>query len=239
MVFNFALMQWTSGLDLAIDVFSLCVIILIAISAIKFYKINNQQKKYRYLIASFILLAISFIFKIFTHFTIYYTATQTRYFGNIAFVYQSLKSSYFLVFWGLLGYRVLSLLAFYFLYLTYVNEKTDSKMSIILIAYLIFIASYFSQSAYYIYYISSFFILYMIVDKIYTIYQNTKYKKTKLLVISFSILMLSQAVSILININEIFYLIAELIQLTGFIILLYTFLKVLKDVKTQQDRYNT
>jgi hypothetical protein len=231
----FAIVPFTElfyGKDLFIDIFSIIVSLLIFSYAMKYYKINKEQKKYKYIISSFALLAISFVFKILTHFTIYYKTVETKQMGVLTITYQTLKSSQILIFWGLFLYRVLSLLALYLLYAGYTRKQT--KSSTLLIIYLLLLVGYLSQSVYYVYHLTSFFLLFLITDRLLHAYSKSRHYKTRLLAYSFGTIMLSQALFIFLNINPIFYILAEIIQLCGYLLLLFTFIKVLRDGKKKR-----
>ncbi len=218
--------------DFLLDIFNFLVVLFILIYCVKFYLLNKKQKKYRYLITSFSFLTLSFLFKILTHVVIYYRTIIVKHIGIVTITYQTLRSSLAFVGWGVLVYRILSLLAFYIFYVAYVKEK--SKLNVLLMIYLLLIAGYLSESAFYIYHLTSFFLIFLIVDRLYFVYTKNKLSNTKLLTLSFLIIMASQGLFIFVNLSPVFYIVAEIVQLVGYLFLLFTFIRVLRHGKKKR-----
>jgi hypothetical protein len=215
--------QWFYGKDLIIDFISLLVLLFIAYFSFSYFRLNKQIK-YCNLSLSFLLLALSFIFKIMMNFTIYYNVLETKKIGFITFSYNVLKSSDTLFFVGFLVYRLLTLIGLYMLYSLY---KKQPKTNIFLIAYLLIISTYFTQSAYYVFHMTSLILLVMITYEMFRNYKKKKHNTTKWLTISFGIITLSQILFIYVKLNHNLYVIGEVIQLVGYVLLMITFLKVL------------
>ncbi len=221
--------QWFYGKDIIIDIFSIFVLFLIGYSSLQFYRLK-KNKKHAYLALSFFFVGLSFLFKILTNFTIYYNVLETEHLGAFTFIHQEVESSTILFFIGFLLYRILTLLGLYILYSTYQEQP---KQHILFVAYLLLILTYFSTSAYYLFHITSLFLLVLITSYYIKNYLKEKRISTKLLATSFGIISASQIIFIFIEVNHIFYVIAELVQLIGYLILLITFIRVLKyDKKT-------
>jgi len=229
--------KWFYGKDIAIDVVSIFVLSLIAFFSMQYYKLNKRNKKHLFLSISFFLIALSFLFKIATNFTIYYRMLETRHFGFFTLTYSASKSSNVLFFIGFLMYRMLMLLGFYILYSIYIKQN---KVNIFLIIYLILISTYFSRSAYYIFHLTAIILLIIVSFKYLKNYRKTKHNTNRWLLYSFVLIAVSQIIFVFIKIHAIFYVIAELIQLLGYIGLLITFIKVLKDgKKKRKKRYHS
>lgn len=217
---------WFYQKDIFIDVFSSLVSLFILFYVIRYYRINKDEK-YKLFIISFGLLTLSFIAKILTHFTIYYRTV-----GKIPTSPVTLtvvQSSDILVFWGTLGYRILALIALYFLYLVYVEKH--SKYTIFLTLYLLLVMGYHSSDAYYLFHVTLLLLFSMITWFIFKSYRKNKYVKTKLMGYSFLIITFSHAISMLLEVNPIFYIIAELIQLIGYLLLLVVFIRIIRNGK--------
>ena len=224
--------QWFYGKDLAIDVVSAFVLLLIAFFSLRYYRIEKKNKNYLYLAVSFLLIAVSFFFKILTNFTIYYKIFETKYFGLFTLTYQSVKTNDILFILGYLVYRLLFLLGLYILYSIY--QKNQPKSNIFLIAFFILISTYFSQSAYYIFHLTALVLLSLITMQYYANYKKNGQFTAKLLTGSFAIIGMSQIFFIFVIFNQVIYVIAELIQLLGYLFLLTTFFKVLRNVKKKR-----
>src|SRR3989338_672756 len=221
--------QWFYSKDLLIDTVSAFVLLLIASFAVRYYKLNKKNKNYLYLAGSFFLIAMSFLFKILTNFTIYYKVFVTRHLGNYILTYPTIQVSNILFIVGYLLFRLLTLLGLYMLYSIY--QKNQSKSNIYLIVFFILILTYFSELEYFIFHIVALALLALITLQYYKTYRKNKQPASKFVTASFAIIGVSQIFSIFVFYNNVYYVIAELIQLVGYLILLMTFIRVLRDAK--------
>jgi hypothetical protein len=217
---------WFYGKDIIIDLVSILVLCFIAIFSVHYYKIDNRNKNYMYLAFAFILLAASFVFKVLTNFTIFYTVPHQLSIGVMTYSINLIHSTNILFFVGFLLYRVLTLIGLYALYETY--QKEHKKSNIFLIVYLLLIMTYFSSSAYYIFHITSFMLLLIITLQYLKNYRKYRQATTKLLACSFGTITASQLIFIFVKMNAVIYVLAEAIQLAGYMILLITMIMVLR-----------
>ncbi|MBS3136751.1 hypothetical protein J4401_07405 [Candidatus Woesearchaeota archaeon] len=220
--------NWFHGKDIIIDTVSIVVLSLIAFFSIRCYRIDKENKNYLYLAISFIVIAFSFLFSIITNFTIYYKSIETANLGFLTLTYQAMRSTDILFFIGYLMHRILMLSGLFMLYCIY---DKHSKSGMFLGLYLILVSTYFSRSAYYIFHLTMLVMLLIITLQYWKNYRKVMNKTSKWLFYGFSLITLSQIVFIFINTNPLLYVAAEIIQLLGYIGLLITFIKVLKDGK--------
>jgi len=223
--------KWFYGKDIIIDIVSIIVLSWISYFGIKFYQMDKRKRNYLFLSISFGFLAVSFLFKILTNFTVYYPAVVTNNLGFIVYTYKALKPSNLLYFGGFIVYRLLTLIGLYLLYSIYHSKQTISTR--IIIIYLIFVSTVFTQSAYYISHITAFILLGMITYQYYRNYIDSRHRPVLLLTASFLIMAVSQIISLFIKSSKLFYVAAEFIQLLGYILLLITFVWVLKHGQTK------
>jgi hypothetical protein len=209
------------GNDIFVDLFSAIVLIMICFTAFKFSKLR-KRKEYSYLITSLLLLAISFIFKIFTHFSVYLTTSDIIITKNV-------------IFWMLLIHRVLSLIAFYLLYLVFAQKK--QSLITIFFLYLLLIIGYVTNTIYYVFHITTFVIMILIIERMYKSFRKHHHKKTKFMIITFTALAISQLLFTFTNRNPLIYGTAEFIQFIGYLLLLLTF-KVIKDGTKRKNRHS-
>lgn len=215
--------RWFFGKDIFVDCISLFVLLLIAFFSWRSYNIK-KNKNYLYLVVSFSMLILSFLFEILMNFTLIYEVYETKKIGLITLTYESIKSSNSLFFIGFLLYRVFALLGFFLLYSIYHKQ---SKYNIFLITYLLILVTYFTHSTYYIFHLTLFIFLILITAHHNKSYLNQRYPTTGLVAVSFGIISLGQIFFMFVDNTQI-YILADIIQLIGYIILLYTFLTVLK-----------
>ena len=224
--------QWFYGKDLLIDLVSILTLSLVAFFSFRYYLINKNNRNYLYLTVSFLLIALAFACKILTYFTIYYHIIETKHIGALTLTYQTIKSSDILFFLGYLLYRFLTLIGLYALYLIY--QKDHSKSTIFLIVYLLLISAYFSNNAYYLFNITSLMLLILISRAFFKNYTLRGSQPSRLIFYSFSIISISQVIFIFIKINSLLYVFAEIVQLIGYILLLFAFIQVLRNAKKKK-----
>ncbi|MBD3164556.1 hypothetical protein GF323_05100 [Candidatus Woesearchaeota archaeon] len=223
--------KWFYGKDIIIDIVSIFVLSLIAFFSLKYYSLYRKKRNYLTLGISFIIIAASFLFKILTNFTLYFKVFETRQLGFVTLTYQTLRSTNTLFFIGFLLYRILTLLGLYLLYNIY---QKDSRSTIFLVIYLLLISSYFSQSEYFIFHLTALILLILITLYYIRNYRKNKNKTSRLLMSSFAIIAASQIFFIFVRANLILYVVAEIIQLIGYVALLITFIMVLKHAKKKK-----
>lgn len=217
--------NWLYGKDMFIDSISLIVLLLIVIYSIRFYQINKSKKQYLLLIASFSLIALSFITKILSHFIIYSTEIETKHIGIITLTYREIEQSQALVFWGLLGYRILSIIGIYLLYLIY-SEKQNWR-AVVLSICLLLLVGYFGQYQYYIYHFVFALVLLLVLIGLKIRYKEKNTHTTKFLFYGLALIFISHLTFIIMFANDLVYTCGEIIQLVGYLLILFAFFSVI------------
>ena len=126
--------NWFYGKDIGIDIVSIITLLIITLFSYRLYKLSKEQKYGLYTLG-FFALTLSFIFKIFTNFELYYNTIQTQNNGLISFTYHVANISNIPFFTGFIGYRALTFIGLFLLYLVYYKERTD-RVTILLYTYL-------------------------------------------------------------------------------------------------------
>jgi hypothetical protein len=220
--------QWFLGRDFIIDLVSVVVLLLIGFFSWKYYSLNKSNKKHLLIFTSLVLLGLSFIFKIATYFILYSTHFQVQVyqlFGRMVY-YVTPTSSLFAV--SFIIYAALTLLGFFIFFTVY--EKLSLK-SVILIMYLMVAVVLFSEDAYIFMHLTAFLLTLMIALSLWKSYRINGMKTTKCLALSFGIISLSLILFILAHNYSSMYVVGELVQLAGYVVLLVTFISVLKHGK--------
>jgi len=223
---------WFYGKDIVIDIVSVVVVLLIAVFSFRNFLLDKKNKRHFFLSSAFILLGLSFIIKILTNILSHTESWLSRQFWLSVFGTQIIKSYGFLSAIGFLLYALLTLFGFYILYV--LSSKDELSMNYVIIAYFIIILTYFTRFTYFILYITAFIFLFAISRRYFLSYKETKYKNTLFLCSSFSVITLSQFVFIFTSSNPTLSVAAELIQLLGYLFLLYTFIMVLRNAKKKK-----
>jgi hypothetical protein len=219
--------RWFYGGDIIIDAVSMLVLLLIAFFTIRAYFIS-KNKKYLYLGLSFLIISCAFLFEIMMNFTVYYKIIETRRIGMAEITIERWVSSDNLFYFGTLISRLLVLIGGYLLYLIYTNQDS---LSIVLTSFLLAVTVFCSRGSPIIFFSTSFLMFLLISIKLWQVYKKSKHHKTKLLISSFVIITLSQLLFLFLEVDSLSYVIAEGIQLIGYITLLITFIMVLRHGK--------
>lgn len=216
--------MWFSGIDIIIDIVSIIVLCLVAFFSFKYYLLDKKNWNYLLLCLSFLMIASSFFFKILTNFTIYYNVPKTIENGFMSITFQTIHTTDLLF---TVGYYLFRLATLFGLLLLLNITKRQTWHSNIIISVLFLLIMYFAQNAYHIFHITCFLLILFITLNYISKYRENRHKTTLMLCYSFAIIAISHIVFYLMIYDNTYYVIAELIQLAGYILLLITFVMVL------------
>ena len=219
--------KWFYGFDSMIEFIAIIVSVLLVYYSYKCFKLTKENK-YLYFSTAFLSITFGFIAKIIATLAIYKpTITRTALGSSIHQTFTSLTPSYinalaFMVhiFFTLLGFMILFLIISR---LTWKNQRV-----IALLVYFVFLATWISVIHYQLFYVTSFVLLLLITYSYYNNYREIKSEKAKFVAIAFGILLVSQAFFVFIIYSRTIYVLAELIQLLGFVYLLIPFMLIFK-----------
>jgi len=224
--------EWFFGKDVVIDLFSVLTLFLLTYFSLKYYKLGSSRK-YLYLCISFFVIGVSFVLKILSNIAIsHYTVSEAPHDVLINSTL-GLIPSYWAIAWILLLlYRVLMLVGLYGLYSTYSDEPEKSQ--IVFTIFLLVIAAYFTRFSYFIFHLVALVLLGFITWRYLMNYKRTKLSTAKLLVYGFALITISQIFFVFTGLNPVLYVIGEIIQLLGFVSVLFTLILVLKHGKKKK-----
>ncbi|MFW5747066.1 MAG: hypothetical protein ACOCWQ_05970 [Nanoarchaeota archaeon] len=235
--------RWFYGKDIIIDIAVIVVLSLIAFFGFTYYRMN-RKRTHLYLGYSFTLLALSFVSKILTYFTVYYYGFFTRELGDFVVTYTKLVPSHTTFLVGFFLYRLFMLFGLYILYTIYQKE---SKTTSFFIMFLFVVMIYFARWSYFLFHLTAAVLMVMVTMKFFlnnrkkipTAVRRLRGWSTQLhpmlIFSSFCIITLSHVIFVFIRVHTILYVVAEFVQLGGFILLLATFVSVLIHGKTRKD----
>ncbi|MDP3992567.1 MAG: hypothetical protein Q8P79_03630 [Nanoarchaeota archaeon] len=222
--------DWFIGKDVIIEFFSLVVLIIFAVLAYRYYNLN-KNRNILYLGTGFGLIALAQLATILTKLVLYYDFGPTTQIGE-AIITSNLVSSVDLFYYaGFFFSGFLTLLGLYIIYRLPRQRKSVGDYLIVL--YFALISSLLSREIFYIYHLTALFILVLTVEKFSWIYKKNKFFNTKILMMAFGLLALSQLIFVLSTVDILFVLgnVVELISYTIFLALIIRIWKYGKEKK--------
>ncbi|HJO01306.1 MAG: hypothetical protein QF655_02490 [Candidatus Woesearchaeota archaeon] len=219
--------EWFYGFDSVIESIAIIVSVLLVYYSYKCFKLTKENK-YLYFSTAFLSLTFAFIAKIIGTLAIYKpTITRSALGSSIHQTFTSVTPSginalafIVYIFFILVGFMILFLIISR---LTWKNQRV-----IALLVYFVFLATWISIVHYQLFYVTSFVLLLLITYSYYRNYREIKNEKAKFVLIAFSILLVSQAFFVFSIYSGIIYVLAELVQLLGFVYLLIPFILIFK-----------
>ncbi len=218
--------QWFHGQDILIDIVSVIVLAIISMMTFQYHRYSKKQNQHLFFSIATALLALSFVFKIMTNFTLYEQVYRTVPLGFLTLTYKTVHYSDTLFLIGALLYRLFALAGFYLLYLVYAEKQSWYLHT--LMVYFMVVSLYFTSHAFYIFHLTTLLLLLPLLWRYYSNYRRTKDKAGKLITWSFALIAASQLAFIFLDIDDFIYVLAEGIQLVGYCLLLISFILVLR-----------
>ena len=219
--------DWFLGADVFIEFFSFVVLFIFSILSIRTYKLN-KNRSFLYLGWGFGLIALAQLAAVITKLVLYYDIGPTQAIGNAIITSQILNSVDIFYYAGFFFQRLLTLCGLYIIYR--LPRKHKSIGDYFLVAYFILLSALVSTEFYYLFHLTSLLLLVMIIGNYYEIYRKNRFVNTKILIVAFSMLALSQLIFILSTIDSLFAL-ASVIELISFVGMLFLVIKILKHGK--------
>jgi len=216
--------NWFYGIDIIIEVISLIVAGLIAFFSYKAFKIT-KERKYFFFALAFFLIAISFVSKMYG-LIIACTGLAKASFGYFTAVTQKMTLIQFIYSMGYFLQRFIFLVGL--LALTSLCLKIRNRKTIFMLVFFVFIATWFSNQSYLIFHIIAAFLLIYISLYFYVNYLRKRTFNARLVPMSFFLLLISQLIFIFVIRDLNLYVVGNIFQLAGFVVLLFTYILVLK-----------
>jgi hypothetical protein len=219
--------DWFLGKDILICVFSLIVLLIVSALAFKSYKLNKKNKNLLYLGIGFGLIALAELACGFTKLILYYDIGPAQAIGQAIIASQVVSSVDIFYYLGFFFHKFLVLVGLYIIY-----RLPQKKLYIgdyILVFYFILLSVILSayEGFHYLFPLTAFALLILIVHNYYQIYKKNKFANTKILILAFSVFALAQLVHVFSKI-EILFVMANTIELISYVILLFLIIRILK-----------
>ena len=219
--------NWFYGFDSVIESIAVLVSILLVYYSYKCFKLT-KEKKYLYFSTAFLSLTFAFIAKIVGTLAIYKPSiTRTALGSSIHQAFTNL-TPYSINSIALVIHFFFMLLGFIILFLIISRLTWKNQRVIALLVYFVFLATWISIIHYQLFYFTSFVLLSLITYSYYQNYREIKSEKARFVTIAFGILLVSQTFFVFVIYSRIIYVLAELIQLLGFVYLLIPFVLIFK-----------
>jgi len=227
--------DWFLGSDVCIEVFSFFVLAAFFLISLRSYRIT-KNKGSLYLGVGFLLISLAELSTILTKFVLYYDTMFTQTIGQVIVRYQMVHSVDIFYYVGFFWHKILTLLGLYIIYRIPKERKISSDAW--LAVYFIILSVVFSQFFFHLFHLTALILLAMITSNYIEIYKENKSKNTKILIIAFSLMALSQVIFIMSQLN-LMYAVGQVIQLVSYIIMLVLIIRITKNGKKEkQNRHN-
>ena len=219
--------EWFYGFDSVIELIATIVSVLLVYYSYKCFKLTRENK-YLYFSTAFLSITFAFIAKILGTLAIYKpTITRTALGGMIHKTFAGM-TPYSINAIALIVHFFFMLLGFMVLFLIISKLTWKNQRVILLLAYFVLIAAWLSVVHYQLFYATTFVLLLLITYSYYQNYREVKSEKARFVTIAFGIILVSQAFFIFVVYSRIIYVLAELIQLLGFVYLLIPFILIFR-----------
>jgi hypothetical protein len=164
-----------------------------------------------------------------TNFTIYYTSLVERDYGIFTLTYEAFSKSNVLVWVGFLGYFFFGLMGLMSLWRVY--KKDPSRSMVFLMTYFILLTAYLSMLDPFVFHLTSLVFLVFITSTYWRNYRENRSAHARLLAFAFVAITLSHLIFVFNGLNPLAYVVAELFQLTGYLMLFGVFFRIIKNGK--------
>ncbi len=232
----FSTPAWFNGWDIAFNIVSIVVALLIAGYSWRVYSFHKESK-YAYFSLVFVLVAVSLIFKSFTNGVLYFTPLRDSVAAVLAPATGPGLKYADLFYRGAFFVQMASMLSAWLL-MFFVSQKSRARLTkfyelsqIGLFVYLILLISFVSNFRYVVFYLTSAVLLSLIVLNYYKNYLTTRCSKNSWLVMmSFVAIFIGNLFYVFVFAVPGFYALGEIFVLLGFLMLLSVYMKATKGV---------
>ncbi len=217
--------KWFYGIDIAFEIVSIIVAVLISYYSYKLYTIS-KKKEHKYFHIFFLMIAIAFVFKILTNFDLYFEVLNTLHIGSMQIQYISKNISTIYRFGGLFMYRLLTALFAYGLYM--LSYRKHDRKDLLLFVYFLSVLAFFSYYSYFLFHLTIIIILGFVSMNYWRNFKKKHTTNSKCVAYGFIMLSLAHLVFAIVEIDLALYVVAEVLQLAGFCLLLGAFISVIR-----------
>ncbi len=218
--------RWFFGIDNLLDLFSVITTLLISLYSYRLYRFSGKRSHISFSI-SFLIIALAFLSKIVTN-ALLYSPTITQWIHDCCIIiWRIMSHSNILFILGQLGFRFLFLSGFFSVYWVLSKSKDRNKFPLIL--YLLATTTLGSAYSYILFGLTAIIILTYIVHYYQLNYRKKRTTPTRLILSGFVLILLSQLVFVFLFLDLRLYVVSEIIQLAGYLLLLFNLYILMKN----------
>jgi hypothetical protein len=215
--------KWFYGFDSVTEAIGVIICALLVFYSYRCYKFTSE-KKYSYFSISFLSLMLGFISKVLGSLTIYEPSINKSPVGSafhsaFSWITPDLINGLAFIF-----YIFFMTMGFMMLFLIVSKLTWKDKRVIAMLMYSVFVATWLGVVHYQLFYLTTFVMLCFITYSYFINYLELKTRNCFLVALSFGILLISHAFFVFVIYSKQFYVIAEIVQLIGFLFLLIPFI---------------
>ena len=226
--------EWFNGWDIAFNTIGIIIAFLIAAYSWRIYRINKENR-FAYLSLVFLLIVISLAFGALANGVLYFKPIRDTAAGVLGPVAGERLQFSQLYYRGTFLIQMASMLAAWLL-VFFISQKPRDRLrkyyevsQIALYLYLILLISVVSNFAYFVFYLTSSVLLGLIVLNYYKNYLNTdKNRNAYLVMLSFLFILAGNLFLVFVFLSNMLYVVGQALMLLGFLLLLYTYHKIIK-----------
>lgn len=227
--------DWFLGKDLIVDIFSFLVLAIFTFFAYRAYKMSKNKGTFT-LGRGFIFIALAELADIITKLVLYYHVGPSHAIGEALITSNIVSSVDIFYYAGFFFYRFFMLLGLYFIYRLPKNKKRTLE-DYLLVFYYVFISAFLGQEFFYIFHLTALVLLVLVISSYVRVYKENKFLNTKILIVGFVVLALSQLLFLFSEI-QVFYAIADVVELISYIIFLGLIIRIWKHGKEKKSNGN-
>ena len=215
--------KWFYGFDSIIELIAVVICLLLLYYSYRCYKLTSE-KRFFYFSTAFLSLTLAFFSRILGTLLIYMPKIPISDVGAVVQkVTFNLISVSLLSAMSFLSYVFFMILGFMALFLIVSKLTWKDKRVLAMLFYLVLISSFLGGIHYQFFYATTFVMLALISYSYIMNYRAIKSKNSRLVSIAFCILLVSHFLFIFVIYSRTLYVIAEVLQLLGFLFLLIPF----------------
>lgn len=212
-------------IDSIFEIVMVAVMVLISLYSYSVFKLLKEQK-FKWFSYSFFIIALAFVGRILMNIVIYTQEIRKKLANVIIITFKSTSASNTLWHYGLFSYRTLMLLGLIGIFLIITNSR--KRKNLLLLFYLAVLTAFTSMRIPYVFSITSAVILALITLQLYQNYLHRPKKSALGVAIAFCVIFLSHIIFIFEGFSHLLYILGEVVQLAGYLLLLAVYISILR-----------